>query len=200
MKHVMTLGVAAALACGCGATSSSLKTLSSTSYDASFDAVWKAATTAVAQEYPTARVLDPKARRIVSCWRPIDRDPTAARQAVANWRFFRVVVEISEQAPFRVAVAGRAAEYTPPIVRPLEHGGFEEPGWVDGRAGHVAEAIHEQLKASARPATGDAPAAADPATPENDIDTCVLEREMLGRGTAFNAGRAGIPIVAPAAP
>jgi hypothetical protein len=165
---------------GCGGASADVKLATSSAYDTSYDTVWDATVAALRDQYPVVKVLDKNAHRIVSCWRPIDR-PDETRNALpgSGWRLYRVTVEISQQQPFRVAVSGRAAEYSPPVIRPYKDGDGADPGWRDGRTARVEADIYAKLKAYAKPAVESTPPASNPDADETYSDTCVMHPELI---------------------
>ncbi len=179
-------------AAGCGGASPELKQAAASAYDTSFDKVWDAAVDALRDEYPVVKVLDKGAHRIVTCWRPIDRpDETRTAMPGSGWRLFRAIVEISPQPPYRVSVSGRAAEYSPPIIRPFKDGDVADPGWKDGRTEHVVTEIHARLRSFAKPTAETTPPASNPQADETYSDTCIIHPELM----AVNArGMLGIPI------
>ena len=185
-KLSWVLGVGLAVACGAG--HKELEQARGSGYDTSYDAVWDATVEALREEYPIIKEMDKGQRKIVTCWKPIDR---ASRDPGAPWRLFRIIVEISPEAPYRVAVSGRAADYSAPQIRPFEPGAFEEPGWREAKTDRVVREIHARLAQNARPATDGALVAANPEARENQADTCVIHPELMGINTR---GMVGIPI------
>jgi hypothetical protein len=173
--------VAASVILGACAPSAQVKQARSATYSASYDQVWAAAIAALRDEYPIAKVVDKDARRIVTCWRPIDHDePLASTQSAGSgWRLFRVIVEISPQAPYRVGVSGRAAEFRAPVVHPYAEGDLATPGWKEPRTDRLIVSLYEQLKTSATITTDETPAPADADGDEALGNTCIIHPDVM---------------------
>ncbi len=184
---VMALGVAAM---GC-AGSARLRAARTAAYQTELDQVWAGVVNAVREDFPLVKELSRKERRIVTCWRPIDRE------ALGNWYLFRAVIEVSPEPPYRVSVSGRAAEYRAPQVYPIAHGDVMEPGWVDGRTDRMRVQVFDRLSPVAVTASGQVPPATDPGEAENVAETCILRAEELG--VAANNLMSGIAIGDPGA-
>ena len=185
-----------ALLAGCGAPGSSraataaMKDVRTAAYDADFDVVWAAAIDTLREDHPIVKVLDKKGHKIVTCWHPIDRDPAGA------WRLYRAIVEISPERPYRVSVAGRAAELTVPIIRPYQEGDIAEPGWREGRTNQIPTTIHENLKQYAKTTNQEIPPPANPDKEETYNATCIIRPELVAVEVR---GMKGIPIGDPGA-
>jgi hypothetical protein len=96
------LALALIVAAGCGAPGTSrasraaINDVRTTAYDADFDVVWAAAIESLRDDYPIVKVLDKDGRKIVTCWRPVDRDDNARTSNPASgWRLYRAIVAIS---------------------------------------------------------------------------------------------------------
>jgi hypothetical protein len=165
----------------CALTSSQVKQARGAAYQTGFEDVWTATLDALRGDYPLLKELDPARRRIVTCWRPIDRDDTA-RSAIpgSGWRLYRATVTVSSQPPFQVSVVGRAAEYYPPVLKPLEPGDLAEPGWTEGRTDRIAVEIHERLNRFATAGHEAMVPGADSAAEETTSDTCIIRPEIIG--------------------
>jgi len=169
-----TIALSLCLVAACGA-SAEVKQARNSAYNSDFDTVWQETINALKVEYPLVKVLDKNARRIVTCWRIVDID-TSARTAVSNEgrRLFRAVVEISPDPPYRVAVSGRSARLSSPVIYPYPHGDLEEPGWTEGRTDRVLSQIHERLAQFATPTPQATPPAPDSDKQEVLSNTCVV--------------------------
>ncbi len=168
---------------GCGATSKEVRAARSSAYQAStFIEVWDGVLAAVSVDYPVVRVLDGENRRIVTCWRPIERsrDIEIAGAPGSSWYFYRAIVEISPDPPYRVSISGRTAQYRPPQIYPFPHDDPQEPGWLSGRNDRLLMQIHGRLAKYAMPTQQDSPAASDPGAAENVADTCVIRAAEFG--------------------
>jgi hypothetical protein len=91
-------------------------------------------------------------------------------------------VEISPDAPYQIAVSGRAAEYSSPLIKPFADGDVADPGWREARTERVVLDIHEKLKQYATVSPKAMPPASNPDTQENQTDTCIIHPEQLGQG------------------
>jgi hypothetical protein len=204
VKYTLSLTLALFTVAGCGAPGGSraataaMKDVRTAAYDADFDVVWAAAIDALREDYPIVKVLDKKAHKIVTCWRPIDRDEntrTAVNPAGA-WRLYRAIVEISPERPYRVSVAGRAGELSVPIIRPYQEGDIAEPGWREGRTQRIQTTIHERLKQYAQTTNQEMPPPANPDKEETYNATCIIRPELVAVEVR---GMKGIPIGDPGA-
>jgi hypothetical protein len=166
----------------CGASSKQVRAAKSSAYQAStFIEIWDGVLAAVATDYPVVRVLDGDNRRIVTCWRPIEKskDLEIAGAPGSSWYFYRAIIEISPTPPYRVSVSGRTAQYRPPQIYPFAHGDVQEPGWVEGRTDRLVMQIHDKLAKYAMPTDQVSPAASDPGDAENVADTCIIRAAEL---------------------
>jgi hypothetical protein len=190
MTKVGISGLALAMAAfgACGGGGAQVKQMHSEAYDTDANAVWGAMVESLREDYPIVRVLDKQKRRIVTCWRAIDHE---SGDPGAKWRLFRVILEMSPNQPYRVAVSGRAAVYEAPILRMYQIGDSEEPGWREGRTDRVVSNIHDRLAKFAKATPQETPSAPNPETQEVQSDTCFIHPELLGVDTH---GMYGIPI------
>ena len=204
VKCIWSLPLVLIVVAGCGAPGASgasraaMQDVRTTAYDADFDVVWTAAIEALRDDYPIVKVLDKNGHKIVTCWRPIDRDENA-RSAVnpaGAWRLYRAIVQISPERPYRVSVAGRAAELSVPIIRPYQEGDIAEPGWREGRADRIQTTIHENLKQYAKTTNQEIPPPANPDKEETYNATCIIRPELVAVEVR---GMKGIPIGDPGA-
>lgn len=187
-------------AAACGASSAEVRKARSAQYQTELDVVWARTLQAIRADYPVVRVMDRENRRIVTCWRPIERSANAssATSGAFAWYLYRAVIEISPNPPYRVSVSGRTAVFQQPQVIPIEHGDVNEPGWIEGRTNRVILQVHEALKEFATPTNEMSPRASDPGTPENIAETCVIRAEELGiPGQGQNGIVIGDPGAAP---
>ena len=181
-----------ALLAGCGAPGSSraataaMKDVRTAAYDADFDVVWAAAIAALRDDHPMVKVLDKKAHKIVTCWRPIDREDPAG-----GWRLYRAIVEISPERPYRVSVAGRSAALSGPGIRPYKEGDVAEPGWREAHTHRIQTSIHERLHQYARTTDQEMPPPANADKDETFNATCITGPEVVA---AEARGMKGIPI------
>jgi len=167
----------------CGASSKQVRAARSSAYQAStFIEVWDGVLAAVSVDYPIVQVLDGDNRRIVTCWRAVEKnhDNEIAGAPGSAWYFYRAVIEVSPNPPYRVSVSGRTAQYRPPQIYPFPHDDPQEPGWVGGRTDRLVLQIHEKLAKYAMPTQELSPAASDPGRPQNVADTCVMRAAELG--------------------
>jgi hypothetical protein len=181
-------GFAALMSSGCGGGSSELKQAQTTAYDTKLATVWNSTVEALKEDYPIVQVLDKDAHRIVTCWRVVDK---AANSPGAAWRLSRIIVEISPDAPYRIAVSGRAAEYSSPVIRPIADGDVSDPGWREGRTERVILDIHQKLKQYATVTPTATPPASNPDAQENQTAACIIHPELMGVETR---GMRGIAI------
>jgi len=193
IKHISTLALIAVAGCGApSASGTATKEARTAAYDAEFDVVWAAAIDALREDYPIVKVLDKDGRKIVTCWRPIDRDDNARTSNPASgWRLYRAIVEISPERPYRVSVAGRSSELSVPVIRPYKDGDFAEPGWREGRTDRILMTIHDHLKQYAKTTTQEQPPPPNPDKEETYNDTCIIRPELLAVEVR---GMKGIPI------
>lgn len=181
--RTLSIALLALALSACGASSKQVRAAKSSAYQAStFVEVWDGVLAAVAVEYPVVLRLDGDNRRIITCWRPIMRDSNVeiAGAPGSNWLFYRAVIEISPEPPYRVSVSGRTAQYRPPQIYPFPHDDPQEPGWIQGRTDRLVMQIHERLTKYAMPTQDMSPPASDPGAPENIVDTCVIRAAEFG--------------------
>ncbi len=158
LRPMRTLDVIAfAALCACGASSAEVQKSKTVAYNADFATVWKAAFEEVASRYD-GKIMKatPDDGWILSGWKLVEapRDPTqgSSRSMAEDVKtggglFFRHVVRVTGGPPWRIAVDGEAAQYSPgnAVLTPFPHGAPDEPGWVEGRIDDLGAAIYRRL-------------------------------------------------------